>query len=90
VPDSHKRDWRFEYLEKDGYKTPAMLEDVEKLGGILVHADPGTLLIFNERLPHGGAINSGDRTRVSSKIILVRISQGQKLIVDSPCHYWLL
>ena len=71
IPDSHKRDWRYEYLEKDGYKKPVILEDVDKLGGILVPTDPGTLLIFNEHLLHGGAINRGDITRVSSEITLV-------------------
>lgn len=71
IPDSHKRDWRYEYLEKDGYKKPIILEDVDKLGGILVPTDPGTLLIFNECLLHGGAVNRGDITRVSSEITLV-------------------
>lgn len=71
IPDSHKRDWRYEYLEKDGYKKPVILDDVNKLGGFLMPIDAGTLLIFNERLLHGGAVNRGDITRVSSEITLV-------------------
>ena len=70
IPDSHKRDWRYEYLEKDGFKKPVILEDVGQCG-VLVPTDPGTLLIFNERLLHGGAVNRGDITRVSSEITLV-------------------
>jgi len=71
IPDSHKSDWRYEYVEKDGFKKPVILEDVDKLGGVLVPTDPGTLLIFNERLLHGGAVNQGDITRVSSEVTLV-------------------
>jgi len=71
IPDSHKKDWRYEYVEKDGFKKPVILEDVDKLGGILVPTGPGTLLIFNERLLHGGAVNRGDIMRVSTEITLV-------------------
>jgi hypothetical protein len=71
VPDSHKRDWRYEYVEKDGFKKPVILENLDDLGGVLVPTDPGTLLIFNERLLHGGAVNLGDKTRVSGEITLV-------------------
>jgi ectoine hydroxylase-related dioxygenase (phytanoyl-CoA dioxygenase family) len=71
MPDSHKRDWRYEYVEKDGFRKPVILEDVDKLGGVLIPTNPGTLLIFNERLLHGGAVNRGDITRVSSEITLV-------------------
>ena len=71
IPDSHKSDWRYEYVEKDGFKKPVILEDVDKLGGVLVPTDPGTLLIFNDRLLHGGAVNRGGITRVSSEITLV-------------------
>jgi hypothetical protein len=70
-PDSHKRDFRYEYVEKEGFKKPVILEDIDDLGGTLVPTDPGTLLIFNERLLHGGAVNRGDFTRVSSEITLV-------------------
>jgi ectoine hydroxylase-related dioxygenase (phytanoyl-CoA dioxygenase family) len=91
VPNSHKRDWRYEYVEKNGFKKPAILEDVDNLGGELVPTDPGTLLIFNERLLHGGAVNRGEMTRVSIEITLVLgrlVSNGNREEVPSlsPLH----
>lgn len=71
VPDSHTREWRYEYVEKGGFQKPVILEDVDTLGGELVPTEPGTLLIFNERMLHGGALNRGDMTRVSTEITMV-------------------
>ena len=71
VPDSHLRVWNYEYLESGGIKRPRLTEDQSKLGGILVNACPGTPVLFNERLLHGGALNQGASTRVSAEITLV-------------------
>jgi len=71
VPDSHKNEWRHGYVEKEGFKKPVILEDVDTLGCKLVPTSPGTLLMFNDRLLHGGAVNRGDITRVSCEITLV-------------------
>jgi hypothetical protein len=70
VPDSHNRDWRYEYVEKGGFPKPEIQEDVAPLG-VLVPTEPGTLLMFNERMLHGGALNRGDMTRVSAEITMV-------------------
>lgn len=70
-PDSHKTDWRYEYVEKDGFKKPVIQENIDNLEGKLVPTTPGNLLIFNERLLHGGALNRGEMTRVSCEITVV-------------------
>lgn len=71
VPDSHTRDWRYDYVEKGGFPKPEIRENVETLGGVLVPTEPGTLLMFNEKLLHGGALNRGEMTRVSTEITMV-------------------
>lgn len=71
VPESHKREWRYEYVNKGGYQKPELREDPDTLGGFLVPTEPGTLLMFNERTLHGGAVNKGDMTRVSTEITMV-------------------
>ncbi len=71
IPNSHKLDWQYEYIEKDGIKKPSILENVSLLRSELVPTQPGTLLLFNERLLHGGSINHGEKTRVSTEITLV-------------------
>jgi hypothetical protein len=71
VPNSHKRIWRYQHVPVGNSTRPQILEDEEKLGGILVATDPGTLLIFNDATLHGGAVNQGDYTRVSMEITMV-------------------
>jgi ectoine hydroxylase-related dioxygenase (phytanoyl-CoA dioxygenase family) len=71
VPDSHQKEWRHSYVEKGGFKKPQLDEDPATLGGSLVETEPGTMVIFNERLLHGGAVNRGMMTRVSSEITMV-------------------
>jgi Phytanoyl-CoA dioxygenase (PhyH) len=71
VPGSHKKTWRYRNLNKGGALKPQIEEDVDSLGAVLVPTEPGTLVLFNERLLHGGAVNRGDSSRVSVEITLV-------------------
>jgi len=71
VPDSHTRDWRYERVMANGTEKPQIRENVDELGAILVPTEAGTVLAFNERLLHGGAVNGGNSTRVSAEITLV-------------------
>lgn len=70
IPDSHLREWNYTYVNKGGRQKPELRESVESMAQ-LVDTKPGTLLIFNEKLLHGGAINKGSSTRVSVEITLV-------------------
>jgi hypothetical protein len=71
VPNSHLREWRYTGVNKGGYLKPEMDEPVDPASCILVPADPGTLVIFNERLLHRGAVNLGTFSRVSVEITMV-------------------
>lgn len=71
VPNSHRRDWRYHHVPVGKSTRPQILEDADKLGGVLVATEPGTLLIFNDATLHGGAVNQGDYTRVSMEITMV-------------------
>ena len=71
VPNSHHKDWKYSTVEKNGQIKPQIEEDESLLNTLLVPTKPGTFLIFNERLLHGGAINQGSYTRVSAEITMV-------------------
>jgi hypothetical protein len=71
VPRSHTRAWRYDRIPTASGEKPVIAEDVESLGAVLVPTEPGTILAFNDRLLHGGAVNGGDATRVSAEITLV-------------------
>jgi hypothetical protein len=71
VPGSHLREWRYRNLTNGGYLTTQIDEDVDAGSCVLVPADPGTLVIFNERLVHRGAVNLGKFSRVSVEITMV-------------------
>jgi hypothetical protein len=71
VPGSHLKSWRYSQVQKGGYMKPQIEEDVDAIGAELVPTEPGTLLIFNERLLHGGAVNHGSTSRVSVEITMV-------------------
>lgn len=70
VPESHKRDWLHKYVDKDGCLKPELCETIDSTA-FLIETDPGTLVIFNENLLHGGAVNRGTMTRVSAEITMV-------------------
>ena len=68
VPDSHKKEWHCKVINKDGILKPSLDEVVE---GTLVATESGRLIVFNDKLLHGGAINQGYITRVSIEITFV-------------------
>lgn len=71
VPDSHVAGVGHSTVERDGTAKPQIGELPEGLQPVLVEATPGTIIAFNDRLIHGGALNLGSRTRVSAEITLV-------------------
>jgi len=68
VPESHSKDWQHTTVMIGGAMKPCLVDAVEPT---LVATEPGRLIIFNDKLLHGGAINSGNLTRVSVEITLV-------------------
>lgn len=71
VPDSHRRQYRYHGEPGAGGMKPIIDEDVSTLGAELMHTEPGNMLIFNEGVLHGGAVNLGSESRVSVEITLV-------------------
>jgi hypothetical protein len=72
VPGSHLREWRYrKVVESNGHVTPQLDEDIDPKSCVLLPTTPGTLVIFNERLLHRGAVNLGKFSRVSIEITMV-------------------
>ncbi|MFN0317453.1 MAG: phytanoyl-CoA dioxygenase family protein [Burkholderiales bacterium] len=68
VPDSHRRDWKYSTRWVNGQPKPQFDDEATP---VLVNTPPGNMLVFNERVLHGGAVNRGSQTRVSAEITLV-------------------
>jgi hypothetical protein len=73
-PDSHNReDIRYEGVYRDGFTKPSLVSDLSGEKRVLFSGSNGELVIFNDRLLHGGALNTGSTTRVSAEMtVLVR------------------
>ena len=72
VPNSHRRKWRVEYVDKGfGAPKPRLDEHIEEGDRLLLPLEPGQFVMFGEDLLHGGALNRGTTTRVSTEITLV-------------------
>jgi len=71
VPDSHLREWRYHAVLRGSDMKPQIDEDVAAIGAQLMKTEPGNMLIFNEGTLHGGALNTGDQSRVSVEITMV-------------------
>jgi hypothetical protein len=71
VPNSHLRAYRYHAVAGAGGMKPVIDEDIATIGAELMLTEPGNMLIFNEGIVHGGAVNMGDQTRVSIEITMV-------------------
>ena len=71
--DSHKRkDINYEGKFKDGVMKPLLLDKADSLDMKLLTTKPGDVIIFNDDLIHGGALNKGEKTRVSVEFTLLK------------------
>jgi len=70
VPNSHKKEWRYHGETRNGFVKPQIDEKEEELAIQLVHTNPGDVIVFNDRLLHGGALNQGHFTRVSAEFTM--------------------
>ena len=64
VAGSHKKEWRYHGVEKDGFTKPQIDEDESILGAEIFKSQPGQAIVFHDKLLHGGA-PGGNTTRVS-------------------------
>ena len=71
--NSHKRtDINWEGKLKHGIMKPILLDDKNCFNMNLVKTFPGECIIFNDELIHGGSINLGTKTRVSTEFTLLK------------------
>ncbi len=65
VPGSHQRTWKYTGEYRDGFTKPQFDETQVDLPIKLAYTEPGSAVVFNDLLLHGGAVNKGNFTRVS-------------------------
>lgn len=70
VPDSHLRDWKHHDEIRHGIAKPVLDERVEDLNVQLLPLNPGEMVMFHDRLLHGGVVNRGERCRVSFEMTI--------------------
>jgi hypothetical protein len=70
VPGSHRREWQWHGEFRDGIMKPVFDQDPDAIGLELPEFTPGQAIVFNDRLLHAGAVNSGEKTRVSIEFTL--------------------
>lgn len=80
VPGSHFEEWPYVSEVRDGMAKPLIVTTDREPKPVLIPAQPGDVLIFNDDLLHGGAVNRGDKTRVSLEFtIFVKTDRLQDL-----------
>jgi hypothetical protein len=70
VPHSHKRDWKHHTEVRHGITKPVFDEKLEELDVQLLPLAPGEMVMFHDRLLHGGVVNRGTRCRVSLELTI--------------------
>jgi hypothetical protein len=70
LPGSQNEDWPYHGEHRDGFVKPQVDFDQDALPMQLLNIEPGTLVVFHDRLLHGGAFNSGSTTRVSAEFTM--------------------
>lgn len=71
VPGSHLQEWKYHMVTTNKVPRPVLDEDTSQIEAKLIPTEPGNMLIFNDKVLHGGVINKGSSTRVSAEITLV-------------------
>ncbi|MFN0055427.1 MAG: phytanoyl-CoA dioxygenase family protein [Planctomycetales bacterium] len=70
LPGSQREYYPYHGEERDGFVKPQVDFDQRALPMQLLNIEPGTLVVFHDRLLHGGALNSGRTTRVSAEFTM--------------------
>lgn len=70
--NSHRREnIKWEGDLRDGIMKPKLLENKKNINMKLLNTRPGNVVLFNDDLLHGGALNTGKYTRVSTEFTLL-------------------
>ena len=71
-PHSQKReDILYSGEFRDGIRKPILLNSLDKIETKLIQTKPGDVIIFDDNLLHGGALNKGKNTRVSIEFTMI-------------------
>lgn len=70
VPNSHLENWNYKPILKDGILKPRIEVDESRLTILPFDCNPGQMIIFNDKLLHGGFVG-GSKTRVSIECTLL-------------------
>lgn len=70
LPGSHRKAWPYHGEQRDGFVKPQADFDERTIPMQLLNIEPGTLVVFHDRLLHGGAFNTGMTTRVSAEFTI--------------------
>ena len=70
LPNSHKESWNYEKKFKDGKYKPIFEIDESKIKIEKFKGKPGDIIIFNDRLLHGGYTTTS-KTRVSLELTII-------------------
>lgn len=65
IPESQKREWPFYGEIRHGFTKPKSDINFAALNPKLVESPPGTAIIFSDDLLHGGAVTTGEHTRIN-------------------------
>ncbi len=71
--NSHKRkdiNWKGKF--KHGIMKPLLIDEEESFDMTLIETLPGESIIFNDNLLHGGALNLGTNTRISTEFTILK------------------
>jgi hypothetical protein len=79
-PHSHKsKEWKHHFEVRDGINKPVLDERTEDLNMQLLPQRAGEMVMFNDEFLHGGAVNNGERCRVSLELtILFPLLEGKR------------
>ena len=70
VPGSHLKEWNYWGEKRDGFVKPQFDEKASQVRPQLIATEPGQMVVFHDKMLHGGALNSGQQTRISVEMTL--------------------
>jgi hypothetical protein len=66
-----RRTWKHHFERRDGIRKPVLDENEDELRLQLLPLKPGDMVLFHDRLLHGGAVNRGAKCRVSLELTIL-------------------
>jgi hypothetical protein len=70
LPGSQRQHWPYHGELRDGFVKPQIDFDERSVPMQLLNIEPGNLVVFHDKLLHGGALNTGSTTRVSAEFTM--------------------